>query len=62
VTGVAHCVLTPYWSQKLSKRNLSAFQASRRTGFMDTELDGDRVILKGYAVTVMECKILIEWS
>jgi len=32
VTGSAHCVLVPYWSSELHKKNLHAFQISKRGG------------------------------
>src|SRR6185436_4850490 len=30
VTGSAHCVLTPYWAERLGKRALDARQVSKR--------------------------------
>jgi PhzF family phenazine biosynthesis protein len=54
VTGSAHAVLAPYWSARLGRDRLSAFQASRRGGFVDCRLEGDRVILGGQCVTVIE--------
>lgn len=53
VTGSAHCMLAPYWSDKLNKNNLKAYQASSRGGEVNVRLNGDRVILSGKAVTVM---------
>lgn len=53
VTGSAHCELTPYWSQRLSKKQLRARQISRRDGDVLCEIAGDRVRLKGSAVTFM---------
>ena len=54
VTGFMHTILTPYWAGKMGKNSFKAFQASARTGQMETELNGDRVILKGNAVLVFE--------
>jgi len=54
VTGSAHCVLVPYWAERLGRSDLTAFQASRRTGRLTGRLDGDRVILGGRCVTVVE--------
>jgi PhzF family phenazine biosynthesis protein len=57
VTGSAHCYLAPYWSKKLNKTKTLAFQASERTGVMECELaDNNRVLLRGYAVTMNEMK------
>ena len=53
VTGAAHCCLTPYWSKRLAKSRLVAYQASSRGGTLRAELRGDRVLLCGHAVTVM---------
>jgi len=53
VTGSAHCALTPYWSAKLGKKELVAYQASLRGGELRVRLDGDRVHLSGQAVTVL---------
>ena len=52
VTGSAHCCLGPFWSERLGKTRLTAFQASARGGVVHVRVDGDRVILGGQAVTV----------
>ena len=54
VTGSAHCVLTPYWAQRLGREQLTAFQASRRGGHLTCQLTGERVVLGGRCVTVIE--------
>jgi PhzF family phenazine biosynthesis protein len=54
VTGSAHTALVPFWAERLGRNRFSALQASRRTGLIDCELKGDRVILGGHAVTVIE--------
>ncbi len=54
VTGSAHCVLVPYWAERLGRESLTAFQASARGGRLTGRLAGDRVILGGRCVTVME--------
>ncbi|KYG82878.1 PhzF family phenazine biosynthesis protein [Roseivirga echinicomitans] len=54
VTGFMHTILTPYWAGETGKATFKAFQASARTGEMQTELKGNRVILKGNAVMVFE--------
>lgn len=53
VTGSAHCALAPYWSGKLGKNPLSAYQASRRGGELFMQVEEDRVLLGGKAVRVM---------
>lgn len=54
VTGSAHCKLAHYWSEKLGKRHLKAFQASQRGGVLDLEIKGQRVLITGKAVTVLK--------
>jgi PhzF family phenazine biosynthesis protein len=54
VTGSAHAALAPYWAKRLGRNRFTAFRASTRTGLLDCELRGDRVILGGHAVTVIE--------
>jgi PhzF family phenazine biosynthesis protein len=53
VTGSAHCCLAPYWSSRLGKTEMVAFQASRRGGVVRVRVEGDRVKLGGQAVTVL---------
>lgn len=54
VTGSAHAVMVPYWADRLGRDSFTAFQASRRGGRLDCTLDGERVILGGNCVTVIE--------
>lgn len=54
VTGSAHAVLTPYWAERLGRNILTAYQASKRGGHIACRLAGDRVILGGTCVTVIE--------
>ncbi|ESW16613.1 hypothetical protein PHAVU_007G170600 [Phaseolus vulgaris] len=59
--GTAHCSLASYWSKKLGKYDLNAYQASLRGGIFNISLDeqNQRVFLRGKAVTVMEGCILV---
>lgn len=57
VTGSAHCCLAPYWDKKLSKKSLTGFQASPRSGMVRCEWMDDRVILKGKAVTIFRGEV-----
>ena len=54
VTGSAHSVLTPYWAARLGRDSFTAFQASRRGGHVACTLAGDRAILGGRSVTMIE--------
>ena len=54
VTGSAHAVLVPYWAEQIGRLELTAWQASRRGGRLTGRLDGDRAVLGGQCVTVVE--------
>ncbi len=53
VTGSAHCALAPYWASRLNRTELVGYQASPRGGTVGVEVRGDRVLLKGRAVTTL---------
>ena len=54
VTGSAHAALAPFWAERLGRTSFTAFQASKRGGRIDCRLAGDRAILGGRCVTVIE--------
>ena len=49
VTGSTHCMIAPYWCKCLNKPNITAFQASNRTGILYCESAVDKVIISGKA-------------
>ena len=59
VTGSAHCTLAPYWSSRLGRTRMTAYQASRRGGVVQVAIDGDRVRLSGRAVTVLRGELAV---
>lgn len=59
VTGSAHTTLTPYWSNRLDKKNLTARQLSARGGFLKCVYNGERVLISGQAVLYMKGEIKI---
>jgi predicted PhzF superfamily epimerase YddE/YHI9 len=59
VTGSAHCLLTPYWAERLGRNSFSAFQASKRGGHVACRLEGDRAVLGGKCVTVIEGEFIL---
>jgi len=59
VTGAAHTALAPFWAARLDRATLTGFQASERGGLVRTELRGDRTLLRGTAVTVIDGELLI---
>jgi PhzF family phenazine biosynthesis protein len=58
VTGSAHTALAPFWSGRLGSPALTGLQASARSGHVRTELRGDRTLLSGRAITVIDGELL----
>ncbi len=58
VTGSAHCVLSPFWSKRLGRAQLTGYQASARGGIVRVRFDGDRVRLSGQAVILLRGELL----
>ncbi len=60
VTGSAHCIIAPLFSDKLGKAKIAYFQAyPGRGGAMTCEVVGDRVLLRGTAVTVLDGQLRV---
>ncbi len=57
-TGSAHTALGPYWGAKLGKTEMTGFQASARGGVLRVRLNGDRIMIGGQAVTIMQATLL----
>ena len=53
VTGSAHCCLGPHWGGRLGKLDLVGHQVSARGGIVRVQVQGDRVLLGGHAITIM---------
>ena len=61
VCGSAHCQIAEYWSRELDKRQIHAYQASRRGGYLHCEMrDGGRIAIRGEAVLVAVSEIVAE--
>ncbi|MGW3951524.1 PhzF family phenazine biosynthesis protein [Streptomyces sp. NPDC004752] len=58
VTGSAYTALAPHWSARLGRSELTGLQASARSGVVRTALRGERTLLTGRAVTVIEGELL----
>jgi PhzF family phenazine biosynthesis protein len=58
VTGSAHCCLGPFWQKRLGKDTFTAYQASARGGVVCVRVAGERVYLRGQAVTVLRGELL----
>ncbi|MGG5210009.1 PhzF family phenazine biosynthesis protein [Chryseobacterium sp. MIQD13] len=59
VTGGVQSFLCRYWSLKLNKKVLKAFQSSARTGSMEVELKDNRTVIKSNAVIFLKGNIEI---
>lgn len=53
VCGSAHCQIADYWSNELGKKEIDAYQASKRGGYLHCELlDNGRIAISGEATLV----------
>lgn len=59
VTGSAHCILIPYWAERLGKTEMFARQVSARGGALWCALKGDRVSIAGYGAPYLEGTITV---
>ena len=59
VTGSAHCLLTPFWAEKLLKKQFDAYQASPRGGKLTLRWIGDRVRICGAAKIIFIAEVVI---
>ena len=58
VTGGVQTFLAKYWSIKLDKKKLRAFQSSARTGYMNLTLQNENVLLTSRAMIMFEGNFL----
>jgi PhzF family phenazine biosynthesis protein len=54
VTGAAHCTIGPWLAARTGRTDFVGEQASARGGIVGMRVEGDRVVLRGRAVTVLE--------
>lgn len=59
VTGSAHAMLTPYWTERLQRESFEAYQASERGGYLSCRRDGDRAVLGGSCVDVIAGEVIL---
>ena len=57
VTGSLQCVLGPYWADRLGRRELLSYQASRRGGVLHLTVEDDAVLIAGHAVRVLDATL-----
>lgn len=59
VTGSAHCMLVPYWTNRLGVKTVMAHQISRRSGRLRCREEEGRVFLEGKASLYLEGAIFV---
>jgi len=61
VCGSAHCQIADYWSRELGQRQIYAYQASKRGGYLHCRVEDDnRITISGNAVLVAVTEIVAE--
>ena len=58
VTGSAHCILGPFWAERLGKDRLLARQVSPRGGTVQVAVADERTKLSGQAVTTLKGELV----
>lgn len=58
VTGSAHTALAPFWAERLGRTELTGLQGGARRGLVRVTLAGERTLLTGRAVTVVDGELL----
>ncbi|MFG2983974.1 PhzF family phenazine biosynthesis protein [Streptomyces sp. NPDC048258] len=58
VTGSAHTALAPFWAERLGRTELTGLQGGARKGLVRVTLAGERTLLTGHAVTVLDGELL----
>lgn len=59
VCGSGHCHIAPYWTEKLKKTELKAYQASARGGTLVCRTENGRTALSGSAVAFSSAVIFL---
>jgi PhzF family phenazine biosynthesis protein len=49
VCGSGHCHIVPFWANKMGKKDITAYQASRRGGTLYCKVQGNRIKMSGKA-------------
>ena len=59
VTGSTHCMLVPYWAERLGREAFEVCQCSARGGELHCQLQGDRVKIAGHARHVASGQLFV---
>ena len=61
VCGSAHCQISDYWAQRLGKGEISAYQASPRSGVLTCRLiNRDHIAIGGTATLIASAELAIQ--
>ena len=61
VCGSAHCQIAAYWAEMLNKKEIYAYQASKRGGYLHCRMEeNDRITISGEAALVAVSEIVAE--
>lgn len=61
VCGSAHCQIAAYWAEKLNKKEIYAYQASKRGGYLHCRMEkNNRITISGEATLVAISEIVAE--
>ena len=60
VCGSGHCHIVPYWAGVLGRKDITAYQASARGGYLYCKAEGERVEISGKAALYSRSEILEE--
>lgn len=61
VCGSAHCQIAAYWAEKLNKKEIYAYQASKRGGYLHCRMEkNNRITISGEAALVAISEIVAE--
>ncbi len=60
VCGSGHCHIAPYWTKRLGKNEIIAYQASSRGGTLYCRMEGKYVYLAGKATLFSVCDLNIQ--
>ncbi|XOV95299.1 MAG: PhzF family phenazine biosynthesis protein [Bacteroidota bacterium] len=58
-TGSSHAILTPYWADRLKRRNMTGKQLSKRGGYFECELYANQVNLSGESKLIAKGEVIV---
>ncbi len=59
VCGSGHCHIVPYWANRLGKKEIVAYQASKRGGTLYCRKEGDKIFMSGKAALYCVAELFV---